>query len=51
MKIRYILIIALAAVLFNQVFTALNESDYNHCRVTSHHSVRECSELTGYTPE
>lgn len=51
MKIRYILIIAVVVALFNQVSTALNKSDYNHCRVTSHHSVQECSELTGYTPE
>ena len=51
MKIRYILIIAVAVALFNQVSTALNKSDYNYCRVTSHHTLQECQDLTGYTPE
>lgn len=49
MKIRYILIAVIAVVLFNNVSTALKRSDYNHCRVTSHMTVQECQEVTGYT--
>ena len=49
MKIRYILIAVIAVVLFNNVSTALKRSDYHHCRVTSHMTVQECQEVTGYT--
>lgn len=49
MKIRYILIAVIAVVLFNNVSTALKRSDYNHCRVTSHMTVQQCQEVTGYT--
>lgn len=51
MKIRYILIAIVTVVLFNAAGNAMRRSDYQHCKVTSHHTLQECSELTGYTPE
>lgn len=51
MKIRYILIAIVAVVLFNAAGNAMRRSDYQHCKVTTHHTLQECSELTGYTPE
>lgn len=51
MKIRYILIAIIAVVLFNNVSTAMRRSDFQHCKVTTHHSIQECKDLTGYTPE
>lgn len=49
MKIRYILIIAIVATLFNAAGNAMRRSDYQHCRVTSHMTVQECESATGYT--
>ncbi len=49
MKIRYILIAVIAVVLFNNVSTAMRRSDFQHCRVTSHMTVAECEQATGYT--
>ena len=51
MKIRHI--IAIVAIIFavNGVNNALKRSDFNHCRVTTHHTLQECKDLTGYTPE
>lgn len=51
MKIRYILIAIVAVVLFNNASTAMRRSDYQHCKVTTHHTLQECQDLTGYTPE
>lgn len=51
MKIRYIIVIALIAVLFNAAGNAMRRSDYQHCKVTTHHTLQECKDLTGYTPE
>lgn len=49
MKIRYILIALIAVVLFNNVSTVMRRSDFQHCRVTSHMTVQECENATGYT--
>nr|DAY34832.1 MAG TPA: hypothetical protein [Bacteriophage sp.] len=51
MKIRYILIAIIAVVLFNNVSTAMRRSDFHHCRVTSHMTINECQEATGYKGE
>lgn len=49
MKIRYILIIAIVATLFNTAGNAMRRSDYHHCMVTSNMSPMQCQEVTGYT--
>ena len=55
MKIRRVLVIAIAIVTINAAFggisNALKRSDYNHCRVTTHHTVGECRQLTQYEGE
>lgn len=52
MKIRHIIIIAIVVIVanvsFNGISGALKRSDYNHCRVTSHMTVQECQNVTGY---
>lgn len=49
MKIRYILVVAIIAVLFNAAGNAMRRSDYHHCMVTSNMTSVECQEVTGYT--
>lgn len=53
MKIRHVLIaivvVIIANTAFNGISGALKRSDYNHCRVTSHMTVQECEDVTGYT--
>lgn len=52
MKIRHLVVIVVVAILaFNGVSNALRRSDFNHCRVTTHHTLQECKTLTGYDPE
>lgn len=52
MKIRHIIIIAIIAIVANTAFNgisgALKRSDFNHCRVTTHMTVQECEQVTGY---
>lgn len=52
MKIRYILIVAAIVVIANAAFggisNALKRSDFNHCKVTTHMTVQECEQATGY---
>lgn len=49
-KLRYILLVAVAVLTFNSVNNALKRSDYNHCLVTSTMSKAECSAVTNYNP-
>lgn len=55
MKIRHVLIIAIIAILgntaFNGISGALKRSDYQHCKVTTTHSEKECRILTQYEGE
>ena len=55
MKIRHIIAIIITIVVANAAFggisNALKRSDYNHCRVTTHHSISECRALTQYEGE
>lgn len=55
MKIRYILIavavITIANTAINGISSSLKRSDYHHCRVTSHMTITECQEATGYKGE
>lgn len=52
MKIRHVLIaiivVIVANVSFSGISNALKRSDYNHCRVTTHMTVQECEQATGY---
>lgn len=52
MKIRHIIAIVTVIIVTNAAFggisNALKRSDYNHCRVTSHMTVQECQNITGY---
>lgn len=53
MKIRHIIIVIVIAVIanasFNGISNAMKRSDFNHCRVTTHMTVQECENATGYT--
>lgn len=53
MKIRYIIAIVVSVIAINAAFggisNSLKRSDYNHCRVTTHMTVQECENATGYT--
>lgn len=55
MKIRHIIIVIVIAVIanasFNGISNAMKRSDFNHCKVTSNHSVQECRILTQYEGE
>ena len=55
MKIRHVLVIAIAIVTINAAFggisNALKRSDYNHCKVVTKHSDKECRVLTQYEGE
>lgn len=55
MKIRHVLIAIIVVIVANAAFggisNALKRSDYNHCRVTTHHSISECKALTQYKGE
>lgn len=49
-KLRYILLVAVAVLTFNSVNNALKRSDYNHCIITSTMTKSECSAVTNYNP-
>lgn len=49
-KLRWILLVAVAVLTFNSVNNALKRSDYNHCLVTSTMGKSECSTVTNYNP-
>lgn len=49
-KLRYILLVAVAVLTFNSVNNALKRSDYNHCLITSKMSKEQCSVVTNYNP-
>lgn len=55
MKIRYILITVAVVIIANTaisgISSSLKRSDYHHCRVTSHMTIAECQEITGYEGE
>lgn len=55
MKIRHVLVIAIVVVATNFVISgvsnALRRSDYNHCKITTHHTIGECRILTQYEGE
>lgn len=55
MKIRHVLVVIAIAVITNATFggisNALKRSDYNHCKVTTTHSDKECRTLTQYEGE
>lgn len=55
MKIRHIIAIVIVIIAANATFgsisNALKRSDYNHCKVTTHHSAQECRTLTQYEGE
>ena len=55
MKIRHVLVIIAIAFVANATFdgisNALKRSDYNHCKVTTTHSDKECRALTQYKGE
>lgn len=55
MKIRYILIAIVAVISINAAFggisNAMRRSDYQHCKVTTKHSEKECRILTQYEGE
>lgn len=52
MKIRHVIVAIIAVIAINAAFggisNALKKSDFNHCRVTSHMTVAECKQVTGY---
>lgn len=48
MKIRHIIAIIITIVVANAISNALKRSDFNHCRVTTHMTVQECEQATGY---
>lgn len=55
MKIRHILITVIVVIIANTTFdgisNALKRSDYNHCKITTHNSDKECRILTQYEGE
>lgn len=55
MKIRHIIAIVIVIIAANATFgsvsNALKRSDYNHCKVTTTHSEKECRILTQYEGE
>ena len=55
MKIRHIAIVIIAIASINAAFggisNALKRSDYNHCKVVTKHSDKECRVLTQYEGE
>ena len=55
MKIRHIIAIVISVIAINAAFggisNALKKSDYQHCKVTTKHSSKECRILTQYEGE
>ena len=52
MKIRHIIAIVGSVIAINAAFggisNALKKSDFQHCKVTTHMTVQECEQATGY---
>lgn len=52
MKIRHIIAIVVFVIAINAAFggisNALKKSDFQHCKVTTHMTVQECEQATGY---